>query len=159
GHPIYAVTIVIFSLLLGGANGSFLSEKLMGARLTPRIHSRVILVILALVLAQTVITPGLFAWTQGWPWGVRALVSVLLLGLLGAALGSGFPLGIARLRAELGTSGIAWMWGVNTVCSVLASALAVMIAIHYGYTAALLLGATSYALCWAMARLSWSPTA
>lgn len=156
GHPIYAVTIVIFSLLLGGAIGSFLSEKWTGARLTPQIHSRALLIILGLALIQTVATPALFEMTQGWPWSARAIVSITLLASLGVALGVGFPFGIARLRAELGTSAIAWLWGVNTVCSVLASALAVMIAIHYGYTVTLLFGAASYLLCWITARLPWA---
>jgi Spermine/spermidine synthase domain len=155
GHPIYAVTIVIFSLLLGSALGSFLSEKWTAAKLTSRTHSRAMLIILALALVQTLGTSSLFAITQGWPWFTRALVSVALMLTFGVALGAGFPMGIARLRTELGTSGIAWMWGVNTVCSVLASALAIMIAVHYGYTAALFFGIASYALCWATARLPW----
>jgi hypothetical protein len=156
GHPIYAVTVVIFSLLLGSALGSFLSEKWTGEKFTSRTHAFAMLTIMGLALVQTLITPGLFAVTQGWLWGARALVSVALMMSFGVALGMGFPMGVARLRAELGTSGIAWLWGVNTVCSVLASALAIMIAVHYGYTATLLFGIASYALCWAMARLPWA---
>ncbi|MFQ5606821.1 MAG: hypothetical protein ACE5GA_02655 [Candidatus Zixiibacteriota bacterium] len=156
GHPIYAVTIVIFSLLLGGGLGALVSGRLSEKINPVRTHSRALLFVLVLALAQIFISPALFAATQGWPWLARAITSVLLLVSLGVTLGTAFPLGIKRLRRELGTEGVAWLWGVNTVCSVLASVLTVTIAIHYGYTVTLLIGVAMYALTWAMARLKWS---
>lgn len=155
GHPIYAVTVVIFSLLIGGAIGSLSQKKLCGENPTRKTHSTIVLIIIALAALQASLVPQLLAATQGIAWIARASVTVALVGSLGLALGLGFPLAVSRMRNETGVDGIAWLWGVNTVCSVLASVVAIFVAIQYGYTASLSLGIAAYVLCLLIARLPW----
>ncbi|MBN4076486.1 hypothetical protein JYT16_02085 [Gemmatimonas aurantiaca] len=155
GHPIYAVTVVIFSLLLGGAFGSLSQQKLCGTNPSRKTHVTVLLVIIVLSIMQMLLAPLLLSATQGIAWILRAGITTALVGSLGVALGLGFPLAVSRMRSETGVDGIAWLWGVNTVCSVLASIVAIFVAIQYGYTASLSLGIAAYVLCLLIARLPW----
>jgi len=41
---------------------------------------------------------------------------------------------------------VPWMWGVNGVCGVLASVLAVYLAVYHGYSRALIFGGACYLL-------------
>jgi hypothetical protein len=41
---------------------------------------------------------------------------------------------------------IPWMWGINGISSVLGSALTIVVAISFGFTEALLLGAACYSI-------------
>ncbi len=85
----------------------------------------------------------------GWPlWG-RAAIAVVGLAPLGVLMGLPFPLGLAWLEARAPRL-IPWAWAVNGSASVVASVLAAILALSYGFTAVLLLGAGCYAAAWAV---------
>jgi hypothetical protein len=55
-----------------------------------------------------------------------------------------FPLGLARLR-DLAPVTVPWAWGVNGAASVIASVLAALLALSFGFRVVLLIGAACYA--------------
>jgi hypothetical protein len=77
------------------------------------------------------------------PFAVRIAVTIALLAPLGFTLGMAMPLGLRRLE-RLYPSGVAWAWGINGIASVLASVLAITVAIMFGFTAATLLALACY---------------
>jgi hypothetical protein len=67
-------------------------------------------------------------------------MSLLPLGLL---LGMPLPSGLARARAR-DPHRIPWLWGVNSVTSVLGSIIATMVSMHWGISLSLALGLVGY---------------
>ena len=59
-------------------------------------------------------------------------------------MGFPFPLGIRLLKEIRMENYIPWIWGINGIGSVVGSSLTIVVAIGFGFTAALLLGAGSY---------------
>ena len=86
----------------------------------------------------------------------RVAVAVVLLAPAGLLLGTAMPVGLRRLSA-LHPAGVPWAWGINGVTSVLASVLAVFVAINWGFTITTLLAAVCYALAAAHAALGRWP--
>ena len=76
-------------------------------------------------------------------WG-RLVFSILSLAPLGILMGLPFPLGIAWLQTKSRIS-IPLAWAVNGCASIIASVMAAMISLSYGYKIVLLLGACAYA--------------
>jgi hypothetical protein len=58
-------------------------------------------------------------------------------------MGMPFPLGLAWLKQECPEL-VPWAWAVNGCASVIASVLAAIISISYGFTTVLMLGAGAY---------------
>jgi len=142
GHPAYALTVVLFSILLWSGIGSLLSGRL-SARGLPRSLPRVLVAVAALVaLYVMVLSPlfyGLVHLASLW----RVLITVMVLAPLGLALGMPMPTGI-RLLAARAPELIPWAWGVNGAASVLGSVGAVALAMLWGFDRTLLLAAALY---------------
>jgi hypothetical protein len=140
GFPTYALSVVLFALLVFTGLGALLS-----ARGDPR---RVLTVALAAVTALTVaaafgLQPLLRALID-LPFPARVATAVALLAPAGLGMGMAMPIGLRRL-ADLHPAGVPWAWAVNGLTSVMASALAVAIAITAGFTVATLVGCACYA--------------
>src|SRR5207237_6631474 len=94
GHPTYALTVVIFLLLLSSGAGSFLSRKLLA-------QSRRVWVPLALIVAALIIYTGVLPiflrHFVGAPFTAKLLISAALLVPLGFAMGMPFPTGLRAL--------------------------------------------------------------
>jgi Spermine/spermidine synthase domain len=139
GFPTYALSVVLFALLVFTGLGAWLSGR--GA---PR---RALTVALAAVVVITAaaafgLQPLLRALID-LPFAARVAVSVALLAPAGVAMGMAMPIGLRRLVA-LAPAGVPWAWAVNGLTSVLASALAVAIAITAGFTVATLVACACY---------------
>jgi hypothetical protein len=64
-------------------------------------------------------------------------------------MGMPFPLGLRSLH---GADLIPWAWAINGCASVVSAVLAVVLAMHFGFTAVILMAATFY--CFA-ALIGW----
>ena len=73
----------------------------------------------------------------------RIPLTIALLAPLAFALGMAMPLGLRRLE-RLYPRGVAWACGIHGIASVLASVLAITVAIMFGFTAATLLALACY---------------
>jgi hypothetical protein len=152
GFPTYALSVVLFALLLFTGAGSFLSGMVGEPRraLTTALGVAVLLIAAAAVGLQ----PLLRALIE-LPFPLRVAVSIALIAPFGLALGTAMPIGLRRLAASH-PAGIPWAWGVNGITSVIASVLAVAVAISFGFTVATLVALACYLGALAHARLaSW----
>jgi spermidine synthase len=150
GHPTYALTVVIFLLMLSSGAGSLASRFWL-----PRAEMGwlpLLLVIVTLV-AYVFFLPSRLALLVGWPIELKMLVSGILLIPLGFVMGMPFPTGLRVLApaptAEFPASpdnAVEWAWAMNAAASVLGSVMAMAIAIQFGLTATLACGAGAYLL-------------
>ena len=149
GHPTYALTVVIFLLLLSSGLGSFASRRWTLAADSAWIPLLVIAA--ALVVYALLLTP-IFRQFVGSPISVRLGISAALLVPLGFVMGIPFPSGLRALaarslmnpRREENESPLEWAWAMNAGASVLGSVLAIFIAIQFGLNATLLCGSAAY---------------
>ncbi|MCB9695379.1 MAG: hypothetical protein H6738_01175 [Alphaproteobacteria bacterium] len=153
GHPTYALSVVLASLLLGSGIGSGLTSRV-------RSPERAIPVIVGLVIAATLLSafalPPLLLATLSQPLPVRVALAVA--GILPQALcmGTLWPLGVRLLIARGLGAATPWMWATNGFLGVLASVFAVFLATLYGYTAVLALAAVAYAMTGLASRMRWT---
>jgi len=142
GHPIYSLSVILFVLLLTGGLGSYLSTRIADDHLRDSGTRGLGILTALLVLAGFVTVPlvTIFADAET---SVRIAVSAVLLGVMGVFMGIAFPLGM-RLAVALRRELAPWLWGVNGATSVLASVLAVVIAMAVGISASFWAGVASY---------------
>jgi hypothetical protein len=153
GHPTYALTVVIFLLMISSGAGSLVSRHWLQRAEMAWIPLIAILVALA---AYVFVLPGLLAAWVGLTLGLRFLISSTLLIPLGFAMGMPFPTGLRALAGkavgrsregqEATDNAIEWAWAMNAAASVLGSVLAMVIAIQFGLTVTLTCGAFAYLL-------------
>jgi len=135
GHPTYAMATVLGALLLFSGLGSLLSARV---RL-----GRAMAALIGMVLVVGLLGREVVASLLGWPFPARLAVTVVGLAPLGVLMGMPFPALLARLQEENSTL-VPWAWGVNGAVSVVASVLAAMIALSWGFGAVLAIGAGCY---------------
>jgi hypothetical protein len=144
GHPVFSLTVTLFSLLLGTGLGALISRRIESSRvrdLTVRALFGISIVAVAAALGLArLIDVGI-----PWPLPVRIVFAVALIAPVGVLLGMPLPGGmrlVAAERAEI----IPWGWGINGAFSVMGATLAVFIAMNWGFSVTLLSGAAVYAL-------------
>jgi len=142
GAPALALSAVIGGMLFGASMGSLFSGRFAPVRL-PRLVTAAALATGVGVLAGTALYPALIDLALPLPLGARAALTVALLLPLGFVMGIAFPSGM-RLAGVTDPAGIPAHWGANAVASTLGSTLATVLAMSYGFSTALLLGAALY---------------
>lgn len=155
GHPTYSLSVILFVLLLSGGLGSYLSTQIPGDRLQAG-GMRVLGVLLAVLAIGGVLAGPLVAVFADAETPLRIAVSSALLAVMGIFMGTAFPLGMRLAlasRAELAP----WLWGVNGATSVLASVLAVVIAMAVGISASFWTGVAAYVVAVATFSLAARP--
>jgi len=142
GHPAYAMTTVLFAILFFSGIGSALSHH---------ISTRLALAgLVGSIGVYAVGLPWLFARMLALPLGVRMLIAALALAPAGLLMGMPFPQGLHRLAASATHPEVLlpWAWGINGALSVVASVLAALLALSFGFDVVLLCGALCYAGAW-----------
>ncbi len=141
GHPTYALTVIIFSMLLSSGCGSFASKKLVRGDI-PRL-SRVLLLIVAAILVLSFFVTPIAEHGVSLPFPVKVLISVALIAPVGFAMGMPFPTGLTLLERIMPAS-IRWAWAINSASSVMGSAAAMFLAIYLGLHLTLMIGGLLY---------------
>jgi hypothetical protein len=185
GHPTYALTVVIFLLLLASGAGSLSSRRWL--REPGHVWLPLLLLTGAISLYVVVLPPVLRALV-GLPFVLKLAVSALLLIPLGIAMGMPFPTGLRALDSSAeaaahassgGATGVSpvrpagapgpppasstagnaveWAWAMNAASSVFGSVLAMVIAIHWGLNVTLASGAAAYLVAATLSRTLSSP--
>ncbi len=143
GHPIFTLSILLFTMLAFGGLGSVSSGRFQPGRVCAGVAGFAVLY--ALVLPRAV--PALL-WL---PLGARIAVAIVAVAPLGFLMGMPFPRG---LRA----SGVGpfpeppFYWGLNGIFSVVGSMATMATAVVFGFTWALLSGAACYLVAAAASR-------
>ncbi|MBN1430410.1 MAG: hypothetical protein JXB07_18720 [Anaerolineae bacterium] len=140
-HPIYALGVLLFTLIASTGLGSYLSERLPLTRkpwiyLYPVITAGIIL-ILRFVLS--IILSGMITA----PMPLKIFTAVFTIFPMGILMGLFFPTGM-RLIRDLRFGETPWYWALNGVFSVLCSALAVLISIYLGISMNFYIAAACY---------------
>ena len=141
GHPTYALTVIIFSMLISSGIGSFFSRKIVRHEVR-RLTAVMIVIIAAVVLLAVIVTP-ITEGGVGLPFALKVFISVLLIAPPGFAMGMPFPSGLARLE-EIMPQNVRWAWAINAAASVLGSAAAIFLAIYFGLQNTLIIGGLFY---------------
>ena len=141
GFPTYALSVVLFALLLFTGLGSLLSSRFDLASRRPLTVA--LGAVCGLVAAASYGLQPLLRALIDLPFGARVAITIALLAPAGIALGMVMPLGLRRLAA-LHPSGVAWAWGINGIASVVASVLAVAVALELGFAVATLVALACY---------------
>lgn len=144
GYPVLTLSVILFSLLLGGGLGSLLSQR-WPATVAARVGGLAALAVVIYGMGLHFGQQPLLAATLGWDIRLRCLVTMLLLLPLGLVLGMPFPTGLRAVGARAAQF-VPWMWGINGLTSVVGSVGAMIMAKLWGFSHALLLGLGLYAL-------------
>jgi hypothetical protein len=142
GHPTYALSVVLFTLLLSGGIGSFTTSA-VSTRLTAAVTCLAILCFLLFVFG--LITPRLVHTFATSTTPVRISLAIATLFPLGFLMGMPFPLGLSKAALKFEPLMPAF-WGVNGAASICASILAMAIAMNAGISAAFWTGTACYCL-------------
>ena len=159
GHPTYALTVVIFSLLVSSGLGSYASKVVVASSAG---RWRVVLAGVAVLIALLAVDVAVLlpkAITLPLTW--KVLVTIVLIFPAGFLMGMPFPTGLTRLE-EWQSVSVRWAWSLNAAASVLGSVAALVFAIYFGLVQTLLLGGVLYLIALAIvardpARLRPSP--
>jgi len=148
GHPTYALTVVVFLLLLSSGAGSVMARRWISDSGRLRIF---LAAIVAVILINVVVLPWLLSAAVGLPFLLKLVASAVILVPLGFLMGMPFPTGL-KLLAAGGGSTVEWAWALNAAASVLGSVAAMVIAIHFGLTVTLVCAAVAYLLAAALVK-------
>jgi hypothetical protein len=143
-QPAYAAGMVLASLLLFSG---------IGSRLSPSIPlRRSLAVLVAAVLLIPSALHHVIDLTLGLPLAARMALTALMLAPVGLLMGVPFPARIRLMtmrgggRARNPRAGeIPWIWAINGAASVIASILAALLALTFGFALVLRIGAICYA--------------
>ncbi len=151
GHPTYALTVIIFSMLLSSGLGSFVSKRLIGNVLS---LPAVLLFVTAAVLVLSQAAGPVSESGVALPLPLKILIAVCMIAPVGFAMGMPFPTGLTLLERTM-PAAVRWAWSVNAASSVLGSAAAMFLAIYLGLKMTLCIGGIFYLA--ALASLYISP--
>jgi hypothetical protein len=143
GHPMYALGILLFSIIASAGLGSMISERLP---LTYRPWVFVYpVVIAATILVVRFVLPLQASGMVSSSMGAKILASIATIVPLGLMLGVGFPTGMKLVRMSR-ASETPWYWALNGVFGVLCSALTVFVSIYFGISTSFYVAAACYGL-------------
>jgi hypothetical protein len=143
GSPIYALSIVLFSLILATGAGSLLYGRLLFA-------ARGKIVVWAgmtglYLIALPFWLPTALEASMGGPLLLRAAICVAVTAPAGILMGFGFPLGM-RLATAIDRRPTPWFWGINGASGVFATSLGVVLSMAFGIHTTLIAGGFCYVL-------------
>jgi hypothetical protein len=149
GDPAYSLALVLAGLLVASGIGAALSARFTGGL---RVIVSATVAIAAAIVIWLAWTGVLQTRTMQLPLVFRAAVTLVGLLPVGILLGMPFPTAVKALE-KTNRNFIAWAWGVNGITSVLASIVAIVVAMRLGFRIVVFLAAATYLL--AMLSYFW----
>lgn len=143
GHPIYSLSVSLFTLILAAGIGSLLSDKL-DLRHRWRLVGWAGITSIYIFSLRYWLTDALLSFDSA-DLPIRAIVCVAILAPAGLLMGFAFPIGM-RLVSAVDTRPTPWFWGINGAAGVLGSVLAVVTSIAFGIGATFTVAAFCYLL-------------
>jgi len=137
GHPIFTLSVLLFTLLASGGVGSAVSRKVV-----PR---SACLAVAALGSVEAVVLPRLVPLLMPLPLAARVAIAIVVIAPLGFVMGMPFPRGLQSTgRGPLPSP--PFYWGLNGIMSVVGSVTTVFVALTLGFQAAMLVGCACYVM-------------
>ena len=139
----FAFGFVLAAMLVFAGAGSWLSQRLVA---WPRrgVALAVLGVLAWIGLAVAGLDP-LLAATAGWPLVLRFLLLLMVIAPLAVALGMPMALGLGRFTGR-NVAVLPWAWAINGAGSVIATPLANLLMVEFGYTVLLGLAFALYVM-------------
>jgi hypothetical protein len=142
GHPVYSLTVTLFSLLLGTGIGAAWSRRLREETLARSAGIVLVAIALLSLVVISVVTP-LITWAISFSRDARIAIAVATLVPIGVTLGIPMPAGL-RLLSKRAPELVSWAWGINGALSVLGATVAIFIAMNWGFGTTLLAASAIY---------------
>src|SRR3989449_1778652 len=142
GHPVYSLTVTLFSLLLGTGLGAAWSRRFDQQSLG-RTGAIALVTVAGIAIAVILVVTPLVSWAIPFARTTRMAIAIATLVPIGLALGIPMPTGM-RLLSARAPQMVAWAWGMNGALSVLGATLAIFIAMNWGFQATLLAASATY---------------
>jgi hypothetical protein len=137
GHPTFTLSLLLFTILAAGGAGSALSG---------RVQARwVCFAIAALGIVGAFVLPKLVATLLPLGLPQRVAIAVVLIIPFGLMMGMPFPKGLQR-TGQGSLPPAPFYWGLNGIMSVIGSVGTVVLALLFGFQAAMLAGSGCYVL-------------
>jgi hypothetical protein len=152
GHPVYALGILLFTIILSAGTGSFFSEYLA---LTSKYLKYVLpFLTVVLIISDKFILDAVISNMISSPELNKIFVSILIIFPLGFILGFFFPMGMRFVKSG-SKAQTPWFWALNGIFGVLFSALAVFISIYSGIATNFYLASICYlSILFVISRIS-----
>ena len=143
GHPIYSLSVVLFTLILATGVGSFISDSLQLD--SPRKFATWSILTGGYIIALPLWLPDLLLTFDSADLFSRAALCVGVIAPAAVLMGFGFPTGM-RLISAVDRRPTPWFWAINGAAGVLASIIAVACSISFGISVTVSIGAVCYLL-------------
>jgi predicted membrane-bound spermidine synthase len=131
GQPLYAIAVILSTLLISSGIGSLLAGRFSNHIMLRQLRTA-LFTVCAFLIIYIYGLPVIFEAFLGTSVFERVILSILLIFPLGIMMGMAFPLGIRLLEQDIPAI-IPWVWGVNGACSVMGSILAWGLSLNFGY--------------------------
>ncbi len=137
GHPIYTLSVLLFTLLAMGGIGSAISSSVS--------MTKACIVVAIIGTVEAISLPKLVPMLLFLPLWARIGIAMLLIAPLGLGMGIPFPRGLRETgRGSLPAP--PFYWGLNGIMSVIGSVTTVFVALMSGFQAAMLMGSACYVI-------------
>jgi hypothetical protein len=141
GHPVYALGILLFSIIASAGLGSLASERLPLTR-RPWIFLYPAIIAAAIMVIRFVL-PVVSSAAMSASMATKIVISIVAVAPMGFLLGLAFPTGMRLVRASKAAE-TPWYWALNGVFGVLCSAITVFVSIYFGIATSLYISAACY---------------
>jgi hypothetical protein len=143
GHQVYALSVVLSTLLVSTGLGAALGERWLPVAARRAFAGS--LAAAAICVCTALLAPVVIevSWQAGL--AARAIIAALFIVPLGVALGQPFVAGLAWLRSSA-PEALPWCIGINGFCSVIGSVGVIPLLMISGYSGSLMVGVAMYIL-------------
>ena len=149
GHPITSLRVVFFGMLFFSGVGSLLSGYVKSPQNLRRLLMAASAAVMSLALLYSLALGSLLNAAIGWGSVARVALSLGLIAPAALLMGMLLPTGL-RLLSTRHHEIVPWAWGINGAASVLGSVLAMFLAMLYGFSAVLAIGALLYGVAFVL---------
>ena len=143
GHPVYALVVLLFTMILSTGIGSLLSQKIISVKMP--LLTLYPLIAVAAILGLGLMIPKITSAMITEAMILKVIISILIIFPAGFCLGWFFPLGM-HLVSYSNSMKTSWYWALNGIFGVLFSAIAVFISIYAGISINFYVAACFYGL-------------
>jgi hypothetical protein len=149
-QPAAAASAVVAGLLISSGLGSMIWGRTPPERRRKLLSLAFSLIFVGMAL-HVFLGYDLIHWMLPWPMAVKVVASAVLILPIGFAMGMPLPAALTAASGK-GSGTVAWCWAVNGAASVVASPLAVALAMAYGFSTVLTLATLFYAAAFLLIR-------
>ena len=142
-HPVFAIAVVLAAFLIFAGIGSLCSKHFVTTEQYGKGILWSITGIVIIGINYALFLDPLFTMLISLPITIKIFFTIILIAPLAFCMGMPFPLALTRL-GYLHPVLVPWVWGINGCASVLSAVLATLLAIHFGFTAVILLALLLY---------------